>query len=274
MTRNQLVVASTFLAMIAAAAPARAEGPIAVFPAEFSLSTTESSQSLIVQEVERGEVGRQVVVPIEWSTSDPGVATVASGVVTPVKDGRATITAKVGDRTAKAALTVSGMAQGFEWSFRNHVEPVLAKQGCNSGACHGALAGKGGFRLSLQGYDPEVDFFNIVKQDRGRRVEFDDPGRSLLLAKPSGAIAHKGGVRFSTESLDYRILSGWVAAGASRPVEGEAVVERLEVSPGRSLQQVGRSQQILVRADLFRRPCGRRHPMGQVVVGRRVGLPG
>ena len=76
---------------------------------------------------------------------------------------------------------------------------MLAKLGCNSGACHGALAGKGGFRLSLRGYDPATDYFNIVKQDRGRRVELADPGRSLVLAKPSGAIAHKGGMRFATD---------------------------------------------------------------------------
>ena len=109
------------------------------------------------------------------------------------------------------------MSAPFAWSFRNHVEPVLAKQGCNSGACHGALAGKGGFRLSLRGYDPATDYFNIVKQDRGRRVELADPGRSLLLAKPSGAIAHKGGVRFGTGSLEYRILSDWISRGAAPP---------------------------------------------------------
>ena len=103
------------------------------------------------------------------------------------------------------------MNHPFEWSFRNHVEPMLAKLGCNSGACHGALAGKGGFRLSLRGYDPATDYFNIVKQDRGRRVELSDPGRSLVLAKPSGAIAHKGGIRFTTSSLDYRILAEWLS---------------------------------------------------------------
>jgi hypothetical protein len=225
-----------------------ADEPIAILPADSILKTPESRQRLIVQEMERGEVGRQVVGPIEWSSSDPEVATVAGGVVTPVKDGRATITAKVGDRVATAAVAVAGLGGGFAWSFRNHVEPVLAKQGCNSGACHGALAGKGGFRLSLQGYDPDADYFAIVKQDRGRRVEFGDPGRSLFLVKPSGAIPHKGGVRFPTDSLEYRILSGWVAAGSPGPVEGEAVVDRLEVAPGRSFQRVGQAQQILVRA--------------------------
>ena len=119
------------------------------------------------------------------------------------------------------------MSTPFAWSFRNHVEPILAKQGCNSGACHGALAGKGGFRLSLRGYDPAADFFNIVKQDRGRRVELADPGQSLFVAKPSGAIAHKGGVRFGTSSLEYRILSEWISSGAAPPNDADPRVETI-----------------------------------------------
>ncbi|MDG3006161.1 DUF1549 domain-containing protein [Paludisphaera mucosa] len=248
MTRPPLALARSLVALAATLFAARAEEPIAVLPAEVSLSTPESRQRLIVQETERGEFGRQVVDGIEWSSSAPGIAAVAAGLVTPVADGRATITAKVGDRTATVAVTVAGLGRSFDWSFRSHVEPILAKQGCNSGACHGALAGKGGFRLSLQGYDPDADFFNIVKQDRGRRVEFGDPGRSLLLAKPSGAIAHKGGVRFATDSPEYRILSQWIAAGAPRPAAADARVDSLEVAPERSLQRVGQGQQILVRA--------------------------
>ena len=91
--------------------------------------------------------------------------------------------------------------------------------------------GKGGFRLSLRGYDPATDYFNIVKQDRGRRVEFSDPGRSLVLAKPSGAIAHKGGIRFATSSLDYRIFAEWLSNGAAPPKDDDARVEQLEILP-------------------------------------------
>ncbi len=63
------------------------------------------------------------------------------------------------------------------------------KVGCNMGACHGALAGKGGFKLSLRGYDPEADFLTITREARGRRIEMADPGRSLILAKPTGRLA-------------------------------------------------------------------------------------
>ena len=60
------------------------------------LGTPESRQQLIVHEIERGEVGRQHSQGIEWSSSDPKIATVVDGIVTPVHNGRATITAKVG----------------------------------------------------------------------------------------------------------------------------------------------------------------------------------
>ncbi len=135
MTRSVLLLACSLAVLPATIAHAQ----IVLLPAESSLSTPESRQRLVVQEVEHGEVGRQLVDKIEWSSSDDAVATVVAGLVTPVKDGQATILAKLGDRTATAKVKVSGMSQLFAWSFRNHVEPVLARQGCNAGACHGRL---------------------------------------------------------------------------------------------------------------------------------------
>jgi hypothetical protein len=230
------------------AASAGPSGGLAILPAQATLSTPESRQTFIAQEIAAGEPRRQRVSGITWSSSDPKVATVVDGTVSPVADGAATIIAKVDGATASARVVVQGLARPFSWSFRNHVEPILAKQGCNSGACHGALAGKGGFKLSLQGYDPAADFFNIVKQDRGRRIELADPGQSLLLAKPSGAIAHKGGLRFATTSLDYRVIAEWISKGAAPPGASDARVVSLEVLPARSSQKVGDRQQILVRA--------------------------
>ncbi len=133
-------------------------------------------------------------------------------------------------------------------SFRNDILPILSKAGCNSGGCHGALAGKGGFRLSLFGYNPEADHFAISREAQGRRIEPTDPARSLLLLKPTTAIKHKGGKRLETSSPDYEVLVAWIAAGAPGPVAGEATLENLTVSPAESLTRQGETVQHAVRA--------------------------
>ena len=133
-------------------------------------------------------------------------------------------------------------------SFRNDVLPVLSKLGCNAGACHGALAGKGGFRLSLQGYDPKSDHFNISREARGRRLELSDPGRSLFLTKPTGVVPHKGGIRFTEDSDAYRILQKWIAEGAQVPEDEDAAVERVSLEPESSTIGKGESKSLKVFA--------------------------
>ena len=48
-------------------------------------------------------------------------------------------------------------------SFRNDVMAVLSKAGCNAGACHGNKNGKGGFKLSLRGQDPDLDYDALTR---------------------------------------------------------------------------------------------------------------
>src|SRR2546430_11250193 len=91
-----------------------------------------------------------------------------------------------------------------QWSFRNHVQPVLAKFGCSAGACHGAAAGQNGFKLSLRGYDDMGDWRALTRHALGRRIVPSDPSASLLVQKPTGVVPHKGGVKFSPESQEFR----------------------------------------------------------------------
>ena len=220
-----------------------------ILPEEASLHGRASiQQMLLVQEEQGGSVAD--LQKAAWSSSDSSVATVDSnGLVTPRADGKVILTASMDGRTASASVTVTGMGQLVKWSFRNHVLPVLAKQGCNMGACHGALAGKGGFRLSLRGYDPVTDHYNITRDARGRRVELAAPARSLLLTKPTMAVAHKGGKRLEAGSRDYHILAGWIQQGAPAPDDSEAELISLEVQPRRMVIQPGDAHRLVVTAN-------------------------
>src|SRR4051812_24115621 len=139
-------------------------------------------------------------------------------------------------------------ARAAEPSFRNQVQPILAKFGCSAGACHGAAAGQNGFKLSLRGYDDEGDFLALTRNALGRRIVPSDPGRSLLLLKPTGTVPHKGGKKFDTDSLEYKVLSQWIADGTPPPRKEDPRIVRLEIQPEQTVLKPGMAQQLNVRA--------------------------
>ena len=114
-----------------------------------------------------------------------------------------------------AALLGAGLSARAEDApdFATRVIPVLTKAGCNAGSCHGAALGRGGFRLSLLGYDPGADHDSLVHEFEGRRVNTARPERSLVLKKGSAAIEHEGGPRLAAGGEGYRVLRDWIAAG-------------------------------------------------------------
>ena len=133
--------------------------------------------------------------------------------------------------TAILLLIVREELRGETPSFRRDVMAVLSRSGCNLGACHGNLNGKGGLKLSLRGEDSAADYKTLVRQLEQRRVNVQEPAASLLLQKPSGGLAHQGGVRFTRDSAEYRVLHDWIAAGVPEPIRKEPKLVRLEVSP-------------------------------------------
>jgi hypothetical protein len=104
--------------------------------------------------------------------------------------------------------------------FETDVLPLFTKAGCNSGACHGAAAGRGGLKLSLFAGSPTADYDAVVRELEGRRINWTKPADSLLIAKPSGMIDHEGGVRFDFDGPESKVLVDWVAAGAPRATSG------------------------------------------------------
>jgi len=111
-------------------------------------------------------------------------------------------------------LLTAGVA--FSQDFDTEIMPILTKSGCNGGACHGAAAGRGEFRLSLLGSDPVADHHSIVRDFEGRRTNLNSPHSSLLLAKPTGRLEHGGEVVLDETGDAARLLEAWVASGAKR----------------------------------------------------------
>lgn len=219
-----------------------------LLPNQIDLKGPEAFQRLMVVTHQDGIALGEVKV-LSWESNQPSVADVDShGVIRAQGDGAATIKAVTELGEVSVVATVSGQTKQEAWSFDRHVLPVMAKAGCNQGACHGALAGKGGFRLSLRGYDPETDHYNITREALGRRIELVAPERSLILTKPTMAVQHKGGQRLDPHSRDYQILAEWIAQGATPPRKDEAKLERVEVVPAHSILSKGDTQRLIVRA--------------------------
>jgi len=116
-------------------------------------------------------------------------------------------------------------------SFDIDVMAVLSKSGCNAGTCHGNQNGKGGFKLSLRGQNPEADYDSIVRQFSGRRISRLQPDQSLLLLKPLAETPHQGGRRFQKEDWQHTTLRSWIASGLPRPNSESARLLRIEISP-------------------------------------------
>jgi hypothetical protein len=152
---------------------------------------------------------------------------------------------------ALACLTAAADEPSFELnqpSFELDVMPILSKAGCNGGGCHGALAGKAGFRLSLFGYDPKSDYLAITRDARGRRIDLADPGTSLLLTKPTTALPHKGGKRLDVGSDDYKLLAAWIEAGCPGPRENEKKLVGIDLGPTESTAAPGQTVAVTVTA--------------------------
>ncbi len=226
---------------------ASARGGVTILPEAVELTGPEGRQTLLVQATE-GEVFTGAVGGVKWSSSDAAVAEVKDGVVIAKGNGKAILTAESAKGRATREVTVTGHDDAFAWSFNRHVLPILTRQGCNMGACHGAVAGKGEFRLSLRGYDPPRDYYTMTRQAKGRRIEMGAPARSLLVTKPTMATPHKGGKRLDATSREYRILSQWIAAGADAPDAEEPAITHIEVSPELSVLKKGDRQRLLVTA--------------------------
>jgi hypothetical protein len=187
---------------------------------------------------------------VSFASSNPKVVAVhATGLLTAVGNGTATVMVRTGMVSKNVAVKVEGVASTPRFGFGSHVMPILSKAGCNMGACHASQYGKGGFKLSVFAFQPRDDYAMIVRDQQQRRLNFVDPERSLLLRKPSMQVPHGGGKRLDQNSTDFRILAEWIRNGAPGPVPRTPKVTKLTVTPAQRVGETGLSQQLRVEAE-------------------------
>ncbi len=206
-------------------------------------------QLFVTGEYSSGQL-RDLTQHVKFQVSPAGVLNVDdTGLVTPVTDGEATITAKTDKGTAgQIAVRVEGVAQQIPINFKNQIVPIFTKLGCNSGGCHGKASGQNGFKLSLLGFYPEDDYEFLVKEARGRRIFPSSPAESLILTKPTGRSPHGGGKRMDVDSHEYRILYRWIEQGMPYGRETDPVVTGIQCLPKGRVMDRGADQQITVQA--------------------------
>lgn len=233
------------LCLFAIPSPLEAQ-ELRLYPPSLTIAGPNAVQQFVLVEERDGKAIADHTASAAFTISKPAVAKIEGGLLTALGDGEAIVTAKVNGREATATVHVQRDSQS--WSFRNHVEPVLTRAGCNSGACHGALAGKGGMKLSLRAYDPDTDHFILTRQAQARRIDGSKPEESLFLKKAIRAIPHGGGRKFVDDDDDYLLLLNWIRQGSPGPKAADAALDRIEIFPKAALLSPKSTLRVIVSA--------------------------
>ena len=221
-------------------------------PESVVLRGPDAVQQLAIDGVTGGGAGpelRDVTGQAHFVSSDAMVAGVdQTGLITARGDGAAKITVELGGTSVVIPVTVREFTAGVPVHFANQVVPIFTKLGCNAGGCHGKSSGQNGFRLSLLGFEPALDYETLVKEGRGRRVFPAAPDASLLLEKATARAPHGGGKRLDPDSHEYQLIRRWIAIGMPYGKPTDPKVERISVYPDERVLGRGGSQQVVVTA--------------------------
>jgi hypothetical protein len=247
--KQHLLIVSAFALLLAVRVDLRAASPsLSVVPERFSLTSAFDGRQLIVTQ-ENGQDTRDLSRAAHYDVQPAGVVRVSpEGYVRPVGRGEATITVEAAGGQRTVRVVVNDQTDARPLHFANDIVPVLTRFGCNAGGCHGKASGQNGFKLSLFGFDPAFDYDAIVKEARGRRVFPSNPERSMLLAKPSGQVAHGGGRRFTTDSEAYQMLRRWIRQGMPVGDEKAPKLQKLTMIPAQRVLPRQTQQQLAVLA--------------------------
>lgn len=220
---------------------------IEIFPPSISLSRARSRQQLVVTGFYTDGRVQDLTRAATWKVSDSNIAELSASVLRPRASGTCDISAEVADLSAKSTVVVGDLSRTAPIEFNSEVLTSFTKQGCNAGACHGSPTGKGGFRLSLQGYDAALDELTLTRESYGRRTDPFHAEESLLLLKPLMKVAHAGGQRLRKVDPAYPLIRDWIAEGCRPDGADVLTLTKLEVYPhDRTLEFPAHTQQLCV----------------------------
>ncbi len=203
-----------------------------IAPASFMLDGPRAGQHLVVLGTTKDGATLDLTDRVVYTFTNPRLARIEGGVVRPIADGKGSLVARVGKiASPPAGFSIVNAKAPSTIEFTNDVMPILARGGCNNTACHGSPAGKGGLKLSLFGYEPELDYQAIAKAAEGKRLDLKNPAGSMLLQKATMGTPHAGGMRFKKDSAEYATLLTWIKNGAQGIGELEARVKRVDIIP-------------------------------------------
>ena len=217
--------------------------------AALTLRGKDARQQVLVTAAFENYAERDFTRRVQYAVAPEGIVKVdASGLISAVADGNATITATADGVAATMPVKVEKSAVLEPINFPNQIVPIFTKTGCNSGGCHGKASGQNGFKLSLLGFEPAEDHEHLVKEARGRRIFAAAPENSLLLLKGTGTTPHGGGKRLEKDSDDYRLLVRWIAQGMPYGKDTDPKIASVEVLPKTRTMTLGSEQQLVVLA--------------------------
>ena len=213
---------------------------LTVYPPSIELTGRNATQVLAVS-----REGHEVTPECTFTPANPALLTVSKEALVMARDdGKSRLKVNCGGSQTIVPVKIVAAREQPKMSFVKDVVPIFTMGGCAGSNCHGSIRGQHGFKLSLFGYEPDLDFKAI-----GTRIDRDHPEQSLILLKPTFQRPHGGGQRFTIDSLQYRTILEWVKGGASYDSTGSPRIAKLTVYPQEvTLRGQGDKQQLIATA--------------------------
>lgn len=220
-----------------------------IHPSKIAITGSDDAPQLIITAALKNGKLLDLTGDATYAVANEKVASVTkNGRIMPAGNGSTSITASFAGKSVQVPLTADHVGENLPINFPNQVVPIFTKLGCNTGGCHGKASGQNGFKLSLLGFEPELDYMTLVKEGRGRRLFPAAPERSLMLMKATAQMPHGGGRKLDPASEEYKVIRRWIAAGMPFGKDTDPTVTKISVYPEHRVLGKQDRQQLAVYA--------------------------